>query len=67
MSETLMRQWHMLRLVPRQPSKRNTSDIMTRLADEGSMLHNERLNAEFETMTAKMSGNYQSLSAKESA
>jgi len=35
MSETLMRQWHMLRLVPRQPSKRNTSDIMTRLADEG--------------------------------
>jgi len=35
MSETLMRQWHMLRLVPRHPSKKGTSDIMNRLADEG--------------------------------
>ncbi len=35
MSDTLMRQWHMLRLVPRHPAKRDTSEIRKRLADEG--------------------------------
>lgn len=30
-----MRQWHMLRLVPRFPAKRDTSEIKKRLADEG--------------------------------
>lgn len=35
MSDTLMRQWHMLRLVPRFPAKRDTSEIKKRLADEG--------------------------------
>ncbi|TLS75121.1 WYL domain-containing protein [Mariprofundus erugo] len=30
-----MRQWHMLRLVPRHPAKRDTSEIKARLADEG--------------------------------
>lgn len=35
MSDTLMRQWHMLRMVPRFPAKRNTSEIKNRLADEG--------------------------------
>ncbi len=35
MSDTLMRQWQMLRLIPRHPSKTSTRDIMHRLADEG--------------------------------
>ena len=35
MSDTLMRQWHMLRLIPRHPSKRDTSEIKHLLADEG--------------------------------
>jgi len=35
MSDTLMRQWQMLQLVPRQPSKISTSELKLRLADEG--------------------------------
>jgi len=35
MSDTLMRQWQMLRLVPRSPSKMATTEIKQRLADEG--------------------------------
>ncbi len=35
MSDTLMRQWQMLRLIPRQPSKISTSELMQRLADDG--------------------------------
>jgi predicted DNA-binding transcriptional regulator YafY len=35
MSETLMRQWQMLRLVPRSPSKMASMEIKQRLADEG--------------------------------
>jgi len=35
MSDTLMRQWQMLRLIPRQPSKISTTELMHRLADEG--------------------------------
>jgi len=35
MSDTLMRQWQMLRLIPRQPSKISTSELMQGLADEG--------------------------------
>jgi len=35
MSDTLMRQWQMLRLIPRQPSKISTSELKQRLADEG--------------------------------
>jgi len=34
-SDTLMRQWQMLRLVPRHPSKIATSELILRLADEG--------------------------------
>jgi len=30
-----MRQWQMLRLIPRQPSKISTTELMQRLADEG--------------------------------
>jgi len=35
MSDTLMRQWQMLRLIPRQPSKISTTELMHRLADDG--------------------------------
>jgi len=35
MSDTFMRQWHMLRLIPRMPSKVSTSDLVHSLADEG--------------------------------
>jgi len=35
MSDTLMRQWQMLRLIPRQPSKMSTSELMQRLEDDG--------------------------------
>jgi len=35
MSDTLMRQWQMLRLIPRQPSKISTSELKQSLADEG--------------------------------
>ncbi len=35
MSDTLMRQWQMLRLIPRQPSKISTTELMQWLADEG--------------------------------
>jgi len=35
MSDTLMRQWQMLRLIPRHPSKISTTDLIHRLADEG--------------------------------
>jgi len=35
MSDTLMRQWQMLRLVPRYPNKITTPDLIHRLADEG--------------------------------
>jgi len=35
MSDTLMRQWQMLRLIPRQPSKISTTALMQHLADEG--------------------------------
>jgi len=35
MSDTLMRQWQMLRLIPRQPSKISTTELMQRLADDG--------------------------------
>jgi len=35
MSDTLMRQWQMLRLIPRQPSKIDTTTLMQRLADDG--------------------------------
>jgi len=35
MSDTLMRQWQMLRLIPRQPSKISTTALMQRLADDG--------------------------------
>ncbi|MDQ7012053.1 MAG: hypothetical protein Q9M29_09550, partial [Mariprofundaceae bacterium] len=35
MSDTLMRQWQMLRLVPRHPGKVSTAEIKQRLADEG--------------------------------
>jgi len=35
MSDTLMRQWQMLRLIPRHPSKISTSELKQRLADDG--------------------------------
>jgi len=35
MNDTLMRQWQMLRLVPRYPLKISTSDLKQKLADEG--------------------------------
>jgi len=35
MSDTFMRQWHMLRLIPRFPSKASTSQLAHSLADEG--------------------------------
>jgi len=35
MSDTLMRQWQMLRLIPRQPSKISTTELMQSLADDG--------------------------------
>jgi len=35
MSDTLMRQWQMLRLIPRYPIKISTADLKQRLADEG--------------------------------
>ena len=35
MSDTLMRQWQMLRLIPRQPSKISTTELIHRLADDG--------------------------------
>ncbi len=35
MNDTFMRQWHMLRLIPRFPSKVSTSDLVHSLADEG--------------------------------
>ncbi len=35
MSDTLMRQWQMLRMIPRHPAKISTAEIMRRLADEG--------------------------------
>ena len=35
MSETLMRQWQMLRLIPRKPSKMATTEIKQRLEEEG--------------------------------
>jgi len=34
-SDTMMRQWQMLRLVPRHPLKISTSDLKKKLADEG--------------------------------
>ncbi len=35
MSDTLMRQWQMLRLIPRHPLKASTAELKQRLADEG--------------------------------
>jgi len=35
MSDTLMRQWQMLRLIPRQPSKISTTELMHSLSDDG--------------------------------
>jgi len=35
MSETLMRQWQMLRLIPRKPSKMATTEVKLRLEEEG--------------------------------
>ena len=35
MSDTLMRQWQMLRLIPRHPSKVSTTQLMHSLADDG--------------------------------
>jgi len=35
MSDTLMRQWQMLRLVPRHPGKISTAELKQHLADEG--------------------------------
>ncbi len=35
MSDTLMRQWQMLRLIPRHPRKISTAELMQHLADEG--------------------------------
>jgi len=35
MSDTLMRQWQMLRLVPRSPSKIATTELIRKLADKG--------------------------------
>jgi predicted DNA-binding transcriptional regulator YafY len=35
MSDTLMRQWQMLRLIPRHPIKISTADLIRRLTDEG--------------------------------
>ena len=35
MSDTLKRQWQMLRLIPRHPSKIATSELIQRLADDG--------------------------------
>jgi len=35
MSDTLMRQWQMLRLIPRYPLKISTADLKQKLADEG--------------------------------
>ena len=35
MNDTLMRQWNMLRLIPRQPSKISTSDLIHSLVAEG--------------------------------
>jgi len=35
MSDTLMRQWQMLRLIPRHPFKISTTDLIHKLADEG--------------------------------
>jgi len=35
MSDTLMRQWQMLRLVPRHPGEISTAELKQRLADEG--------------------------------
>ncbi len=38
MSDTLMRQWQMLRMIPRHPAKISTSEIQRRLADEGFVI-----------------------------
>lgn len=35
MSDTLMRQWQMLRLIPRHPSKISTAELIQSLSDEG--------------------------------
>jgi len=35
MNDTIMRQWQMLRMIPRHPAKISTSEILRRLADEG--------------------------------
>ncbi len=35
MTDTLIRQWQMLRMIPRHPAKISTSEIKQRLADEG--------------------------------
>jgi len=35
MSDTLMRQWQMLRMIPRHPRKISTAELKQRLADEG--------------------------------
>lgn len=53
MSDTLMRQWQMLRLIPRHPSSISTTELQFRLADEGFTTHQRTIQRDlalFETI-----------------
>ena len=51
MSDTLMRQWQMLRLVPRHPSKISTAELKQRLADEGFDVHQRTIQRDLMTLS----------------
>ena len=52
MHDTLMRQWQMLRLVPRFPSSITTSELVYRLADAGFKVTRRTLQRDLATLSA---------------
>ncbi|MFQ5344711.1 MAG: helix-turn-helix transcriptional regulator [Mariprofundus sp.] len=52
MSDTLMRQWQMLRFVPRHPAKISTSELKQRLVDEGFEVHQRTIQRDLITLSS---------------
>ncbi|KPK51655.1 MAG: hypothetical protein AMS22_10550 [Thiotrichales bacterium SG8_50] len=52
MSDTFLRQWAMLRLVPRHPSKIDTTSLQQALAEEGFPTHARTIQRDLQTLSA---------------
>lgn len=52
MSDTLLRQWNILRLIPRQPGKISTREIKNKLQSQGFDVHIRTIQRDLEKLSA---------------